>query len=161
MLVKTFETTLPDPLTYIPLYAFKSLQSLVIDDLDPRALLGWDFLADSLKNLEIRNSGIEDIADLLIDQVLENAWRKTAEGRRANRKRLPGSSGTKGEIEDKPHQRLPPSKWHALRRLNLAKNFFTSLPSSPWIYFANLVSLDLSGNLLVSVPPGLSACLPY
>ncbi|KZP11634.1 hypothetical protein FIBSPDRAFT_898884 [Athelia psychrophila] len=52
---------------------------------------------------------------------------------------------------------LPDHKWSALRYLSLSDNSLTFLPTDPLAYLSSVSSLDLSSNLLVSVPPGLSA----
>ncbi|KAI0339800.1 hypothetical protein BDW22DRAFT_1360816 [Trametopsis cervina] len=52
---------------------------------------------------------------------------------------------------------LPPSTWAFLRYLSLAENDLTFVSTSPLPYFTSVTHFDLSSNLLVSVPPGLSA----
>ena len=52
---------------------------------------------------------------------------------------------------------LPPLSWSSLRYLSLAENALTFLPTSPLPSLASVTHLDLSSNLLVSVPSGLSA----
>jgi hypothetical protein len=42
----------------VPLDAFKNLQALQCEDIDPRTLLGWDRLAESLRSLRIRKEWI-------------------------------------------------------------------------------------------------------
>lgn len=56
----------------VPLYVFKNLQALEINSLDFRQFFGWDRLADQLRSLTLRNTGIEDPADILIDIVLDD-----------------------------------------------------------------------------------------
>jgi len=51
---------------------------------------------------------------------------------------------------------LPSFKWGWLRHLCLAENALTFIPSTPLAYLTSLTHLDLSSNLLVSVPPGLA-----
>ena len=57
-------------------------------------------------------------------------------------------------IPTSPH--LSPVKWAALRYLSLADNALTFLPATSLQYLTSLTHLDLSSNLFVSVPPGLS-----
>ena len=139
--VRGFES-IPDGV-YVPLYTFKNLQFLTLDSLDPLAILGWDFLADSLKTLEIRKSGIEDVSQLFVDAVVDDARRR--EGKRVDNRLRDGEEEAK---------RLPPTKWRSLRRLVLAQNDITFISSCPWNHFDALVHLDLSSNLLVSIPAG-------
>ncbi|EGO00071.1 hypothetical protein SERLA73DRAFT_180472 [Serpula lacrymans var. lacrymans S7.3] len=51
---------------------------------------------------------------------------------------------------------LSPSKWAFLKHLSLADNAMTFLSMEPLTCLASLTHLDLSSNLLVSVPHGLS-----
>ncbi|KAH9810229.1 hypothetical protein DFH28DRAFT_504291 [Melampsora americana] len=60
----------------IPLICFKSLWTLSILDLDPRLFIGWNQLSQSLRSLEIRRSGLEDIERLLIDAVMFDVERE-------------------------------------------------------------------------------------
>lgn len=52
---------------------------------------------------------------------------------------------------------LPDHKWSTLRHLSLSDNSLTFIPTDPLPYLSSITSLDLSSNLLVSVPPSLSA----
>ncbi|TCD70332.1 hypothetical protein EIP91_003961 [Steccherinum ochraceum] len=52
---------------------------------------------------------------------------------------------------------LSPNKWAFLRYLSFADNALTFLPSTPLPYLTSVTHLDLSSNLLVSVPSGLSS----
>lgn len=56
-----------------------------------------------------------------------------------------------------PSAELPPFTWSSLRHLCLAENALTFLPTGPLPHLTSITHLDLSSNLLVSVPPGLSA----
>ena len=168
----------------VPMYAFKSLQTLEILDLDPRMLLGWDHLAEVLGSLTIKRSGMEDVTDVLVDAVLDDATRrekgwKSSSPTRGDKASRFGSGRFRGrptvaapdavaedseavaelaEGEDPPPKNLlPRRKWLQLRHLSLADNALTFFPSAILPSFASLTHLDLSSNLLVSVPPGLSA----
>ena len=156
--VSGFET-LPDG-RYVPLYAFKNLSVLAMRDLDPRAFLGWDQLADCLRSLEISGSGLEDVSELFIDRVRNDERRRRGAQRRADaaQRRRRDRCGSPAEADDDADE-LPPlgaSKWSQLRQLSLAKNYLTFLPVEPLERFTHLVHLDLSGNLLVAVPSGAS-----
>ncbi|PHH72006.1 hypothetical protein CDD82_6224 [Ophiocordyceps australis] len=56
----------------VPLYVFKNLQALEICNIDFRQFFGWDRLADQLRSLTLKSAGIEDLADVLIDIVLDD-----------------------------------------------------------------------------------------
>ncbi|EKM54595.1 uncharacterized protein PHACADRAFT_258559 [Phanerochaete carnosa HHB-10118-sp] len=172
--------------------AFKMLQILELEDVDPRIILGWDRLAVSLRSLSIRRSGLEDIGDVLIGSVADDQARR--EGRavvtKAKRPRVPPSrqgsfratrlpASVPEDSEDEnevvttpkveepdpiadevpraPEPQLPPLMWSSLRHLCLAENALTFIPTAPLEHLTSVTHLDLSSNLLVSVPPGLSA----
>ncbi|KAJ7096397.1 hypothetical protein C8R44DRAFT_717889 [Mycena epipterygia] len=167
----------------LPLDAFRNLQSLECVDIDPRALLGWDRLAESLRSLKIRKSGLEDVSDIFIGAVLDDQARRAGSTSRKRRRRIsrpPSFYATRlpdsvpedsedpvqpGSVE--PGQPGPPSppspselsalKWAFLRHLSLADNSLTFFPSACVPYLTALTHLDLSSNLLVSVPPNLAA----
>ncbi|KAG8863331.1 hypothetical protein FRB96_008823 [Tulasnella sp. 330] len=173
----------------LPLDAFKNLQTLSLQDIDPRSILGWDRLADSLRNLTISRSGMEDVSDLIIDAVVDDVerrqkgdmtpiTRKSILHRPAQARSRPPSwqnslrrtSAIQEEDETTPRTstllpspispepsapKLSPSKWGKLRYLCLADNGLTFFSSTVVPYLTSLISLDLSNNLLVSVPPGL------
>ncbi|KAG8996112.1 hypothetical protein FRB94_008567 [Tulasnella sp. JGI-2019a] len=173
----------------LPLDSFKNLQTLTLQDIDPRSILGWDRLADSLRNLTISRSGMEDVSDLIIDAVADDVERrqkgdltpirrKSFIHRPAQARSRPPSwqnslrrtTAIQEEDEmtpqpsvlkpsalpsDQPSSKLSPSKWRCLRYLSLADNGLTFFSTSVVPYLTTLISLDLSNNLLVSVPPGL------
>ncbi|KAI0930131.1 hypothetical protein AcW1_008894 [Taiwanofungus camphoratus] len=169
----------------LPMDAFKNLQSLQCVDMDPRTLLGWDRLAESLRSLTVKKSGLEDVSDIFIGAVVDDQARR--EGR-VNDLRPPkfsrgmsrqmsfysttlpdsvpedtedhSDSPPLSSVEDTPKPstptELPSLKWAFLRHLSLSDNALTFLPTSPLPYLTTLTHLDLSSNLLVSVPSGLS-----
>ncbi|KAL8283366.1 hypothetical protein RQP46_005776 [Phenoliferia psychrophenolica] len=162
--VKDF-TDCPPPDTAVPLYAFKNLQSLALDELDPRSFLGWDVLSMQLRSLEVKRSGIEDIGELICDAVVEDAERRK-QGRGGvgeERRRRQGLSelsldGSTPPVLPPGAYPVPPAaSWSRLAHLSLARNSLTFIPSPPLLHLASLTSLDLSSNLLISVPPSLSA----
>jgi hypothetical protein len=165
----------PPPSTCVPLGAFKNLSSLILEDLDPRGFLGWDVLSVQLRSLEVHRGGIEDIGELICDAPTEDEkrrmateWRGRAVGSE-RRRRAEGSAST-GEGEDllATSGEAPPSPatasyptpsklaWSSLRHLSLSDNSLTFIPSPPLSFLPTLTSLDLSSNLLISIPPGLS-----
>jgi Leucine-rich repeat (LRR) protein len=163
----------------VPMYTFKSLQSLEILDLDPRVLLGWDHLSEILRSLTIKRSGLEDVTHLFVDAVLDDQRRREggpggssprrriglarssrfASGRFSSRSAVDIPSAVTEDAEpDAPKKPLLPRlKWHQLRHLCLADNALTFFPASILSSITSVTHLDISSNLLVSVPPGLSA----
>jgi hypothetical protein len=196
--VRDFEDC-PPPDTAVPLYAFKNLQSLILEDLDPRAFLGWDVLAAQLRSLEVKNSAMEDIGELICDAVVEDYERRIkgrgGVGQERRKRRAFGVASGSASSEPTPSNetpapfnetpipfnetptpfnetptpfnetsesisgyRIPPnSAWQSLVHLSLASNSLTFIPSPPLAYLVALTSLDLSSNLLISIPPGLSS----
>lgn len=155
--VKDFQDC-PPPSVAVPLYAFKNLQSLTLEDLDPRAFLGWDVLAVQLRFLEIKRSGIEDVGELVCDAVIEDFERRSDDAPAlakvgSSRRRLARGEGDEGS-EDYPSP--PKAAWSQLYHLSLSSNSLTFVPTPPLAHLAFLTSLDLSSNLLIAVPPGLS-----
>lgn len=60
----------------VPLYVFKNVQALEVCDIDFRQFFGWDRLADQVRVLTLRQAGVEDPADVLIDIVLDDMDRR-------------------------------------------------------------------------------------
>ncbi|KIY74259.1 hypothetical protein CYLTODRAFT_439200 [Cylindrobasidium torrendii FP15055 ss-10] len=172
----------------LPLDAFKLVEVLVCNDIDPRALLGWDQLAINLKSLTIKQSGLEDISDVFIGAVIDDqARREGSVSRKRNRKipvgperqasfyssQVPETVREEDEVSEPstplptlpqttppsppPPTTLSPSKWASLKHLSLPDNALTSFPSDLIPYLTSITHLDLSFNLLVSVPSGLGA----
>ncbi|GAA6051125.1 hypothetical protein JCM3770_004727 [Rhodotorula araucariae] len=161
----------PPPATCVPLHAFKNLQALVLEDLDPRGFLGWDVLAVQLRSLEVRRGGIEDVGELICDAPCEDLARRVEEERRnrpvgtQRRRRAAGlsESSLPGGDEDRPvspstapYPAPPRLAWSSLRHLSLVDNSLTFVPSPPMTFLPALTSLDLSSNLLISIPPALA-----
>lgn len=170
----------------VPLDAFKFIQRLELLDIDPRSVLGWDRLAEGLRSLTFKRSGIEDISDILIDAVVEDEARRQGRGgpaigrarrfsqrhlsNRSNRMFPPtgiptpisedaaerGPTAMNGSSDENRVERLSKYKWRFLKHLCLADNALTFIPTAPLTYLTSITHLDLSSNLLVSVPPGLS-----
>lgn len=176
----------------VPMYAFKNIQTLELLDVDPRSLLGWDHLSETLRSLSIKRGGIEDATDLLVDAVLDDQYRRQGGSPSSSSPSSPSTfarprmsrfasvrfrqgapvsvpSPVEEEAEadehkedeelspSPPKQLLPPHKWRLLRHLSLSDNALTFFPITPLASLTSLTHLDLSSNLLVSVPPGLSA----
>ena len=178
----TIEELVKDPpgQNAVPLDSFKNLQMLQCIDIDPRTLLGWDRLADSLRSLTIKKSGLEDITDVFIGAVLDDAARREGSVSRSRKRRIPTRSGYSTPLPDtvaeeeaeptetKPDEDHPPPpgspplpklnslKWAFLKHLCLADNALTFIPAEPLSHLTSLTHLDLSSNLLVSIPQALS-----
>ncbi|KAF7902050.1 uncharacterized protein EAF01_007348 [Botrytis porri] len=56
----------------VPLIAFKNISALEISDIDIRQFFGWDKLAEQLRSLTVKRAGVDDLADLLINIVLDD-----------------------------------------------------------------------------------------
>jgi Leucine-rich repeat (LRR) protein len=170
----------------IPLYAFKNLQTLECVDIDPRLVMGWDRLAESLRSLTVRRSGILDVTEIFIDAVLEDQRRRAGEPVNPNRRRLPHratdshrpswkgaapnlitppirdetqsfDTGTRfNESPSPPPIQLSSLKWAFLKHLSLSDNGLTFFPTEVIPHLLSVSYLDLSSNLLVSVPSGLN-----
>jgi Leucine-rich repeat (LRR) protein len=151
----------------VPLDAFKNLQYLECEDIDPRALLGWDRLAESLRSLKIRNSGLQDISDIFIAAVLDDQARRQGSASRSRHRNIPHTileqPSDHEENNDPPPSstttpslsKLSPLKWTFLKHLYLPDNGLTFFPPELIPYLKSLTHLDLTSNLLVSVPAGL------
>ncbi len=72
----------------IPMDSFKNLQKLECSDIDPRALLGWDKLAESLRSLTIKRSGLDDPSTIFIDAVLDDQLRRSGDSSRQRTRKL-------------------------------------------------------------------------
>ncbi|RXW13231.1 hypothetical protein EST38_g12629 [Candolleomyces aberdarensis] len=165
----------------LPLDSFKNLQTLQCVDIDPRTLLGWDRLAESLRSLTIKKSGLEDISDLFIGAVIDDQARREGSASRKRKRRIPQRSRLSTPLPEAVHEAdeeasevktdqeppPPPSpsptpqfsslKWAFLKYLSLSDNALTFIPAEPLSHLTSLTHLDLSSNLLVSVPPALSS----
>jgi len=161
----------------IPLDSFKNLQSLECVDIDPRVLLGWDRVAECVRSLTIKRGGMEDVSDVFIGLVLDDQATREGQGTTLRRKRAPREPSRQGSFhgtrlpdsvpevsedahtDDEPSDapKLPSWKWGFLKHLCLADNSLTVFPTAPLPYLTSVTHLDLSSNLLVSIPPGLSA----
>lgn len=141
----------------IPLDSFKNLQSLECVDIDPRTLLGWDRLAESLRSLKITKSGIEDVSDVFIAAVIDDQARRegTVSPKRRRRLGRPPDSIPEEDNQSKTLPQLSSLKWAFLKHLSLSDNSLTFFPANILSYLTPLTHLDLSSNLFVSVPAGL------
>ena len=148
----------------VPLDAFKNLQNLECEDIDPRILLGWDRLAESLRSLKIRNSGLQDISVIFTAAVLDDQARRQGSASRSRHRNIPHTileqPNDCEEDNDPPPSSIPPSKlsplkWAFLKHLYLPDNGLAFFPHELIPHLKSLTHMDLSSNLLISVPPGL------
>ncbi|TLD32434.1 hypothetical protein E2P81_ATG05410 [Venturia nashicola] len=58
--------------TAVPLFAFKNVSALEINDMDFRQFCGWDRMADQLRSLTIKRGNLDDLTDLVINIVLDD-----------------------------------------------------------------------------------------
>jgi Leucine-rich repeat (LRR) protein len=58
--------------TAVPLFAFKNVSALEINDMDFRQFCGWDRMADQLRSLTIKRGNLDDLTDLIINIVLDD-----------------------------------------------------------------------------------------
>ncbi|GAA97412.1 uncharacterized protein L969DRAFT_17321 [Mixia osmundae IAM 14324] len=154
--ITSFET-LPDELC-VPLGLFKNLQRLTIRDLDPRAFAGWHRLADTLVQLSLISTGLEDISDLFIGKVLSDQHSANVSSQRqqaVERERRSSALPSEPTPLLVPPARLKQTAWSSLRYLSLASNYLTFVPMD-LAHLASIRHLDLSDNLLVAVPDGLA-----
>ncbi|KAN0064552.1 hypothetical protein ACQY0O_002180 [Thecaphora frezii] len=170
----------------VPLDVFKNLQMLELEEVDPRTLIGWDRASMQLRSLTCKKSGIEDLTDLVVDLVIQDASRRRGDSQSGapSRRRHHGVAGPSTETETEteaetnavavggassldqerpaevgsplPPPELPSLSWHFLRYLNLSNNNLTFVPSMPLRAMEGLTNLDLSSNLLNIVPPALA-----
>ncbi|POY71123.1 hypothetical protein BMF94_5880 [Rhodotorula taiwanensis] len=180
-IVQGFEDC-PPPATCVPLLAFKNLSSLTLEDLDPRGFLGWDVLSVQLRSLSVHRGGIEDLGELICDAPSEDLARREQEERRnkpvgtERKRRAEGVMQSSLVLDPREETGVdddegrPPSSaasvaayptpprlaWSSLRHLSLADNSLTFIPSPPLTFLPTLTSLDLSSNLLITIPPGLA-----
>ncbi|KDR75953.1 hypothetical protein GALMADRAFT_248769 [Galerina marginata CBS 339.88] len=152
----------------IPLYVFKNLERLECENIDPRTLLGWDRLSESLKSLKIKKSGLDDVSDIIAGAVLDDLARRRGEHLTATPRLSPLNLSLEATEDECPNSgpnktvslelpsppRLSSSTWAFLKHLYLPDNALTSFPSEVLPYLTSLTHLDLSSNLLLSVPAG-------
>ena len=158
----------------IPLDSFKNLEILECSDVDPRALLGWDKLAVSLRSLTIKKSGLDNPAHIFLDAVVDDRLRRDGDATRSRIRKLGHRASRRGfhssnlpetvqeESEDDLSEESPssspllsqlsPLNWARLKYLSLADNALTTFPTSMLPALTSLTHLDLSSNLLVSIP---------
>ncbi|PWN27609.1 hypothetical protein BDZ90DRAFT_279399 [Jaminaea rosea] len=139
------------PTTLTPLDVFRNLHLLSFTDVDPRGVSGWDRLSCQLRSLSLCRSGVEDVEDFFVDHVVRDvARRRAADGETVDEEGAASTSASNGQANK---DQLPQLAWHFLSSLCLPSSSLTFFPSLP---LPSLRSLDLSHNLLISIPSSLS-----
>ena len=103
-------------------------------------------------------------SDILVPQRQRSATKSVSPRRPSNFKQVKFKRSGSGSSNSSTHSLgsfppgiLPASKWRFLRHLSLADNSLTSITSSSLAPFSNnLLSLDLSSNLIAEIPDALS-----
>ncbi|KAF9049688.1 hypothetical protein BJ165DRAFT_1452754 [Panaeolus papilionaceus] len=137
----------------VPLDAFKSLTSFECEGIDPRSLLGWGRLSQSLQSLKIRRSGLHDITELFTSIPIRDSSPQQPVEHNPHQSDQPLSQIPSHHIIPQP---APPT-WSFLKYLSLADNGLATLPPELFSVLTSVTHLDLSSNLFVSIPSGLSA----
>lgn len=101
--------------TAVPLFAFKNVSALEICDLDFRQFFGWDRLSEQLRSLTIKRGSVDDLADLIINIVLDDMDKRR---RRSSKAPIPSSPAV-------PWPTASPSVKYAETALS------SSVPTSP------------------------------
>lgn len=144
-------------------------------DVDPRQLLGWDHLSKSLRSLTIKRSGVEDVSEIFIDAVLDDQARREGQPAKMRSRRiihrpipsrqqswrgtpLPSLVAEQDETSapETSGPVLAEMNWAFLKHLCLSDNALTFFPTTPIQYLTSITHLDLSSNLLITVPAGLN-----
>lgn len=154
-----------------PVYPYQDMSP----DIDPRQLLGWDHLSKSLRSLTIKRSGVEDVSEIFIDAVLDDQARREGHPAKPRARRiihrpipsrqqswrgtpLPPLVAEQDETPttETPRPVLSEMNWAFLKHLCLSDNALTFFPTIPIQYLTSITHLDLSSNLLITVPAGLN-----
>ena len=138
----------------VPLHSFRSMRHLKLHGVDPRMLIGWDRACVQLQSLECRYAPIADVTEIFAGLVQRDAGGVQAAA--SDEAGSAGASSSAAGERGAPPAPLPAAAWHALRYVNLAENQLTFVPASALHLLPSLTHLDLSSNLLNSVPPALA-----
>lgn len=158
------------PSTLTPFDIFKNLQLLSLSEVDPRSIAGWDRLSCQLRSLTLTKANLEDAEELLDKQVRRDLLDRQRSASREARQQVddvdeasgsadPDAAAADGKSSDKKTEQdeddlppLPSLAWHFLSNLGFPSCSMTFFPS---LRLDALRSLDLSHNLLISIPPSL------
>ncbi|CAK7913610.1 hypothetical protein CAAN1_20S00254 [[Candida] anglica] len=168
--------------TSVPLIMFKNLQVLEMIDYDPNEIYGWHVLSEQLRILIIKNSKISDIGEIIFNLVIDDETGRTSFNNshkyrkndssvfiddddcydngipkfpRRDRTSTIGTNHGGGSSTSKDYHTLPERKWALLKQLTISEASITTIPSHIFKPLSNLVKLNLSNNLMESIPNGL------
>lgn len=170
--------------TSVPLKMFKNLQVLELVEYEPNEVFGWHTLSEKLRILIVRLTKVSDLAEILLSLVVDDENGRSSFNMRRQSKRVdafgsalghdlpPGpfnprkramtasgssSANIQRDLADVrlPDQALPSSKWFYLKQLTVTESSISHVSAFTLKPLANLVKLNLSGNLLDALPEGL------
>ena len=119
---------------------------------------------DKLGQSPRKSLHLQHDSDILVPQRQRSATKSVSPRRPSNSKQVKIKRSGSGSSNSSTHSLgsfppgiLPASKWRFLRHLSLADNALTSITSSSLAPLSNnLLSLDLSSNLIAEIPDALS-----
>ncbi|CAG8563618.1 14234_t:CDS:2 [Gigaspora margarita] len=145
--------------TMLSMTVFKCLTHLEIYGLSPKMFDGWDILQERLEFLSIQKCAIDDISEIFIDAVVDGLKRRNKKDIKTdeNEDKKEESDQTVTKFKDLDDSSLLPLRiWRQLKQLSLSDNSLTFVATEPFAYITKCVCMDLSDNLLLAVPSGLS-----
>ncbi|CAG8593199.1 15294_t:CDS:2 [Funneliformis caledonium] len=144
---------------------FKNLTHLEIYGLTPKMFDGWDILQEKVESLSLQQGSIDDIYELFVDAVVDSMKRRKQNDNKAITNNGQVAKGPQDVVEQpkardlndySPDSILPQRIWPNLKQVYLSNNSLTFVASEPLAYINKVTHLDLSQNLLIAVPSGLS-----
>jgi Leucine-rich repeat (LRR) protein len=138
--------------------AFKSMENLELMDMDPRRIFAWDKLSYTLRILTLCRCALEDINHLLVDAVLRDSKERQLMDAHPTDTIIEDEGLGEGQQEDtttNPSASLPAFAWSQLLSLSITNTGLTFIPDLPSL--PRLTHIDLSSNLLVTIPQPLSS----
>lgn len=149
--------------TSVPLKMFKNLQVLEIVECEPNEVFGWNILSEQLRVLIIKNSKLSDLTELIHTLVNDDENGRSSFSKPIRRPNTNVTITTNHTILV-DHKRAGSKdltqhsndvKWLFLKQLTVVETSITSIPSFAFKPLTNLVKLNLSNNLLHTIPEGL------
>ncbi|CAI2181601.1 12324_t:CDS:2 [Funneliformis geosporum] len=144
---------------------FKNLTHLEIYGLSPKLFDGWDILQEKVESLSLQQGSIDDIYELFVDAVVDSMKRRKLNDNKTITNYGKVSKEPQDLVEQpkardlndySPDSILPQRIWQNLKQVYLSNNSLTFVASEPLAYINKVTHLDLSQNLLIAVPSGLS-----
>ncbi|RIA96098.1 hypothetical protein C1645_815784 [Glomus cerebriforme] len=143
----------------LSLTMFKNLTHLEIHGLAPKSFDGWDILQEKLEYISLQQGSIDDIYELFVDAVVDSMKRRKPKDNTTNDQNVEKSQ----ELVEAPKSGgylpdniLPQRIWTNLKQVDLSDNSLTFVANEPLSYINKVINLNLSQNLLLAVPSGLS-----